>query len=120
MKQGRIAMAYKTIISLYKKPGLPFRICNQLFMLKKVLEPFYEFQADMEGKVIEESGQEINRFEMTPEIRKAFEQIQAEEVEIEIEPLEIPLTDDLAEKMGITGEMIDQLDGFIKFTEAGA
>ena len=41
--------------------------------------------------------------------------MQNTEVECDVKPVTIELNDELCEKMGITGETIDMLDGFIEF-----
>lgn len=120
MKQNRISKAYKAIVQMYKRTGVPFGICNQLFMLKKKLEPYYELQGEKESEILKAHGWEnemIGRVPYTPEILKEFKEIQEAEVEYEGEPVEIRITEAIAEKLGITGEIIDMVDGFITFTE---
>ena len=120
MKQIMISKAYKAIVQMYRNKGVPFGICNQLFMLKKKLEPYYELQGEKESEILKENGWEnemIGRVPYTPEILKAFKEIHEAEVEYDGEPVEIRITEAIAEKLGITGEIIDMVDGFITFTE---
>ena len=115
MKQGRITAAYKTLAKLNKIPGLPFGLCNRLYLKKHELEPYYNSQAEQEQVILDASGQE--HVDITPEIRKAFYEITETDVEYEENPVEVVLTDELAEKLGVTGEMIETLEGFVKFSE---
>ena len=120
MKQNRISKCYKAIVMMYKRTGVPFGICVQLFQLKKKLEPYYELQGEKEKEILKTHGWEeemIGRVPYTPEILKAFKEIQDAEVEYDGEPMEIRITEDIAEKLGITGEVIDMVDGFIRFVE---
>ena len=44
----------------------------------------------------------------------------ATDVECNVKPITVVLTDELTEKLGITGEIIEQLDGFVVFEMEGA
>jgi len=116
MKQGRLTIAYNTLLKLYRIEGIPFQISCKLFMLKKKLQPYYELQAEKQDVIMEAHGVD-NARNLTPEILKEFEEILKTDVEWNEEPVGIALTPDLVEKMGITGAVIDQLDGFVTFTE---
>ena len=118
MKQARITIAYNTLIKLYRTPGIPFPVSCQLFMMKKNLQPFYDLQAEKQEAIIEAHGQGDSG-ELTAEIRKEFAEIVTAEVDYDKPPVDIHVNDALAEKLGITGETIDQLDGFINFIYEG-
>lgn len=120
MKQVKISNAYKATVKMYRMPGVPFSICNQLFMLKKKLEPYYELQGEKEEQILKENGWDdemIGKIPFTKEILKAFKEIHEAEVEWKEEPVTIIINDEIGTRLGITGEIIDQLDGFIQFTE---
>ena len=53
------------------------------------------------------------------QVNKALGEIQNADVEYDVEPITILLTDDLCEKMEITGEVMDELDGFVTFEMEG-
>ena len=113
MKQVKISNAYKATVKMYRMTGVPFSICNQLFMLKKKLEPYYELQREKEEQILKEAGWDdemIGKIPFTKEIHEA-------EVEWKEEPVTIIINDEICTRLGITGEIIDQLDGFIQFTE---
>ena len=53
MKQGKIISAYKVLVMLNRVPGLPFSMCNKLFMMKRKLEPYYQSQLEQENIILE-------------------------------------------------------------------
>ena len=117
MKQGKIVAAYKTLMRLNKVPGLPFSLCNKLFMKKRELEPYFQSQREQENVLIEASGQKPDEgYDLTPEIKREIRKIAETDVDYEVNPVEISLTDEQCEKLGLTGEIMEILDGFIKFT----
>ena len=116
MKQARITIAYNTLIQLYRTSGIPFPVSCQLFMKKKELQPFYDLQAEKQNAILEAHG---DTGEMTPGIRKEFAEIIAADVDYDGKPIDICVNDDLAAKLGITGEIIDKLDGFVNFIYEG-
>ena len=117
MKQGDIVAAYKTLAVLNRKPGLPFGIIQKLFLKKKELEPYWQMQGEQETVLIEASGQKVEDYELTPEIKKGLLAISNSDVEYTGKPVEITVTADLAEKLGLTAQMLEHLDGFVTFTE---
>ena len=54
---------------------------------------------------------------ITKELQAAFAEILKTEVDFKLEPVVIQLTPELAEKMNITAEMLEVLDGFVEFVE---
>lgn len=124
MKQGKITAAFKAILELYAKPGLPLADSRKLFLLKKDMEPLVEWQQAQERKAQEENSGGIDSmgaFIMTAKDRVAvaakFKEIQETEAEWNRGPIQIRVNDALAADLGITGRMMDQLDGFVEFTE---
>lgn len=117
MKQGNIIAAYKTLAIINRKPGLPFGVIQKLFQKKKELEPFWEMQGEQELVLIEATGQTIDNYTYTPELKKGLHSIEESEVEYSGTPVEIIVTPELEEKLGLTAEMLEHLDGFVTFTE---
>ena len=72
MKQGDIVAAYKTLSVLNRKPGLPFGVIQKLFLKKKELEPYWQMQGEQETILIEATGQKVEDYELTPEIKKGL------------------------------------------------
>ena len=120
MRQGKITAAFNTLLRLYRTPGLRFSTSSKLYLLKRKLEPYYEAQAEKQRVILESSGQTPTdgQYEKTPEIMKAFSDILATEIDWTDAPEEIPITEEEAQAMGITGETLDRLDGFVTFIEA--
>ena len=75
MKQGNIIAAYKTLAIINRKPGLPFGVIQKLFQKKKELEPFWEMQGEQELVLIEATGQTIDNYAYTPELKKGLHSI---------------------------------------------
>jgi hypothetical protein len=121
MKQRRITVAYKALLRLYKIEGIPFPVSCKLFLMKKQLQPFLDLEAEREDAILkrENAVDAEGRINMTDKIRAEFAQILDAEVDYDAKPVEISLNDELAAKLGITGEVIDQLDGFIEFNYEG-
>ena len=125
MKQGKITQAYKTVFDLYRVKGLPFSLSSRLFTLKRKLQPFVEHQQEQEMELLE-SWKALNpdgtmniTTENVNQVNDGLKSIQDAEVEWNEQPITIALNDDLTEKLGITGEIIEQVDGFIVFKEEG-
>lgn len=125
MKQGKITQAYKTVFDLYRVKGLPFGLSSRLFTLKRKLQPFVEHQQEQEMELLE-SWKALNpdgtinvTSENVNQVNAGLQEIQTAEVEWNEQPITITLNDDLTEKLGITGETIEQVEGFIEFKEEG-
>ena len=125
MKQGRIVVAWTEIGILYKTKGVPFGISSQLFTLKRKLQPFVEHQQEQEIAALEEIGavntdMTVNvTDENCKQINDIMREIRETEVEYNEEPTTIKLTDAICEKLGVSGETIDKLDGFVVFEMEG-
>ena len=117
MEQGKIIAAYKTLAALNRKPGLPFSVVQKLFQKKKELEPFYQMQTEQEIVIIEASGQTLDDYKITPELKKELFVLSKSDVIYDGKPVDITVTGDIAEKLGLTAEMLEYLDGFVTFTE---
>lgn len=125
MRQGKINVAFGKLCDLYRIKGLPYTLSRDLFMTKRKLQPYVEHYNEAEAELLE------SRDALTPtgmvrtdmpmaevaKINKELNDMRQTEVEWKEEPLTIRLTDELTEKLGITGEIIEQLDGFVNFVE---
>ena len=121
MKQERIFMAYKLLERLNKTKGLPFGMCVQLYKVKETLRPFYEAQQEKQMVLYEAAGiDEHGQVTVTPELKKNLADILKTEVDFSLAPVKINITQDEANCLGMTAEIIEQLDGFIEFVEVGA
>lgn len=120
MKQGKLINAYKVIADLYRQK-LPLPTSYKLYKLKGALQKAWDFQIDAEQKLIDEFGAKMGdegrlsfdnpdkANEFNERLREVFDM----ESDIDVEPIEIPITDD----MSITPIDIENLDGIITFTE---
>lgn len=125
MKQGKITLAYKTVFDLYRVKGLPFGLSSRLFTLKRKLQPYVEHQQEQEMELLE-SWKALNpdgtmniTTENVNQVNAGMSEIQTAEVEWNEPPVKITLNADLTEKLDITGEIIEQVEGFIEFMEEG-
>ena len=123
MTQGKINVAFTIVCNLYRIKGLQYMLSRDLFLLKKKLEPFVEHYTEQEHNLL------VDRDALNPDgtIRQDMPQdevidinmelfdMRATEVEWNEEPLTIQLTDELADKLGVTGELMEQLDGIVTF-----
>lgn len=121
MKQKRITIAYKALLRLYKTEGIPFPVSCRLFMLKKQLQPFYDLEAEKEDAILERENaiDDAGRINMTNAIRDEIAKILDSEVDYDGDAVDVNVNDDIVVKLGITGELIDQLDGFVNFIYEG-
>lgn len=121
MKQERIFVAYKLMERLNRTQGLAFALCVRLYKVKETLKPYYEAQKEKEMVLFEAAGIDENgQVQMTAELKKSLADIMKTEVDFTVEPVKISITQDEADKLGLTAEIIEQLDGFIEFVEVGA
>lgn len=123
MKQGNITTAFKAVCNLYKVKGLPFSLSSRLFTLKRKLQPFVECQQEQEMELLERwnalnpDGTLNVTSENVHQVNAGLNEIQTADVDWTEPPIKITLTDDLAEKLGITGEILEKLEGFVDFEE---
>lgn len=123
MTQGKINVAFSKICELYRIKGLPFSLSSRLFNMKKRLEPFVEHYTEQEHNLLADRNalnadgtirQDVPQDEVIAINMELFD-MRATEVEWKGEPLTIQLTDELADKLGVTGELMEQLDGIVTF-----
>ena len=118
MKQERVFVAYKLLERLNKIPGLPFKLCSQLYMLKKSIQPYYDAQVEQEMVLLEAAGIDENgQVMMTPELKKSLADIMKAEIDLKPIPVDILLTPTTTEKLGLTGEIMERLEDFVHFME---
>ena len=123
MTQGKITVAFKTVSELYKAKGVPYMVSKRLYNLKRKLQPHFEFQQEKELDLLEEwdainpDGTLRITSENVNQINAKLAEIQNMEVDWQEPPVSILLNDDLAEKLGITGEILEKLEGFVDFEE---
>lgn len=123
MTQGEITVAFKTVSELYKAKGVPYMVSKRLYDLKRRLQPHFEFQREKELDLLEEwdainpDGTLRITSENVNQINAKLNEIQNMEVDWQEPPVSILLNDDLAEKLGITGEILEKLEGFVDFEE---
>lgn len=114
MKQKQITAAYQAVTQLYKIEGLPFCISLDLYLLKKKLDPYIELEAEKERAIFDAGG---DTGTITPEMRREIAKILEAEVEWKEPPLIFKLDQKVIQKMNITGELLDKLDGFVIFEQ---
>ena len=121
MKQERIFVAYKLLERLNRTKGLPFGMCVQLYKVKETLKPYYEAQQEKQMVLYEAAGIDENgQVMVTPELKKSLADIMKTEVDFILEPAKIYIKQEEANILGMTAEIIEQLNGFIEFVEVGA
>ena len=125
MTQAKINTAFVKVCELYRIKGLPFIVSRGLFMLKGKLEPFVAHYSEQEHNLLADRNalnpdgtirQDVPQDEVIAINMELFD-MRATEVEWKGEPLTIQLTDELADKLGVTGELMEQLDGIVTFEE---
>lgn len=123
MTQGKINVAFNIVCNLYRIKGLQYTLSRDLFMLKKRLEPFVEHYTEQEHNLLADRNalnadgtirQDMPQDEVIAINMELFD-MRATEVEWKEEPLMIRLTNELADKLGVTGELMEQLDGIVTF-----
>ena len=122
MKQGKIMAAYDMLKKKYRIEGVPFGVSDILFRTKKKLEPYIEHESEQEMMLVERLSSGMNpdgSYQMTEEQKTEFMQelnrIQNTDVDFDLQPATIQLTDDLVIILGFCGEVMDVLDGIIHF-----
>lgn len=118
MKQANITMAYQRLGEIGRVVGLPFDTCKKLFMLRLKMKPHIDCQLERRQVLFEAAGiAEDGTVEVTPALKKSLYEIQTAEVEWKEKPVKVQITPELAEKIGITAETLEILNGFVDFVE---
>ena len=130
MKQGSIIKAYKIIRKIGAELEIPWDLKRKLADLRRQLQPTWDFQAEAEQTTVEAlqakfkkkpgetlSEAEVNQLQTELNIRLA--ELAGTDVEIEIQPIRIEMTQKLEKILNkiLTGNELIDLDGFIEFEE---
>ena len=117
--QGSVIKAYKTLNRLCGEK-MPVRLAYSLFSMRKSTEPFYSFQVEREQEIFKEyvNGMESEALTFkTDEDKEKFVKEMTDlaqmEVDVDAEPVHIPLSMDMA----LTADDIGNLIGFVEFDE---
>ena len=117
--QGSVIQAYKTLNRLCEEK-MPVRLAYSLFSMRKSIESFYSFQVEREQEIFKEyvngMESEVLTFK-TDEDKEKFVKEMTDlaqmEVDVDAEPVHIPLSMDMA----LTADDIGNLIGFVEFDE---
>ncbi len=120
MKQGRITAAFKEIDRMCGIGGLPFRTISRLYSLRNRMKPLIEAQYDEEMRIVNELADvdEKGTLSFHEEGGKSvmntlFNKIQQTEVDWDEKPEEIAYD----EKLGLSGNSLSALEGFVVIKE---
>ena len=123
MTQLKVLNAYHLILQMYRTKGLPFAVCKALFTAKNMLQPHVDCQIEQENIIVEELGGSINNDgvinvpdDKKAELVKRMKDIRTTEVEIKT-PIKLNLNEEQINKLDITGETLEILDGIIDIVE---
>ena len=116
MLQSKIVSAYKALTKLSQQ-DLPIRLAFDLFKIKQLLQPQWDFQIEEETKVtaaakpLPDGRLEFQTTEEAETCRKKLTEIGEMEVELEIKKASIPLTAEIR----LSVEDIEALKDFVEF-----
>lgn len=120
MKQGRIVIAFNLLMKLYKIEGASFGTSSVLFNTKRRLQPYVEHQAEQESLLAEKysDGQNADgTLKMEQDQQAQFfadlKKIQETEVDFEYKPVRLVLDDHEFKLLGLNGEKMEALEGFM-------
>ena len=121
MKQGKIIEAYAVLNTLSNENKLPWRVSRQLFDLRKLLHPTWEYWENERVKLVERFGETdpaTGNISVTPENMAAFlaekHELDALDVDVPGLPVDIRWPDDVP----ILPAHMWTLDGIVDFVEA--
>ena len=123
MKQGQIVKAFTTLKTLTAVKGLPFGTLSGLYQARRALSGHVEAQQEKEMEIIRELGEvqqdgtiKFNDPEEGPkEMNRRFLEIVGTEIDAKIEPVTVRINQAAADKLGLDGEILGALDGFVNF-----
>ena len=131
MKQASIIKAYKIIRKIGAELDIPWDLKRKLADFRRQLQPTWDFQAESEQTVIEavqakfkkKPGETLSEAEMSQlqtELHRRLKELEETEVDIELQPIRISMTQKLEKVLNkiLTGNELLDLDGFIEFEEA--
>ena len=130
MKQGSLIKASKIIRKIGAELEIPWDLKRKLADLRRQLQTTWDFQAEAEQTTVEAlqarfkkkpgetlSEAEVNQLQTELNLRLA--ELAGMDVEIEIQPIRIEVTDKLKKTLNkiLTGNELIDLDGFVEFEE---
>lgn len=122
MKQGNIVRAFNTLKTLTTIKGLPFGTLCSLYQARKALTGYVEAQEQAELEVIRELGTVDEKGVITynapdgaKELAKKLREIAETEIDPCIKPVNVKITQETADKLGLDGDILNTLDGFVTF-----
>lgn len=123
MKQGSIVRAFNTLKTLTTIKGLPFGALCSLYQARKALTGYVEAQEQAELEVIRELGTVDEKGVITyndpgtgaKELAKKLREIAETEIDPCIKPVTVKITQETADKLGLDGDILNTLDGFVTF-----
>lgn len=119
MKQGKVIQAYNALARLGGQTMEDYAVAYKLFRLKKQMTPAIEFQTEREKAIFDKyqperlaNGQYSFRTSgQAAEFRKELNDLAEVETEIQITPVTIPK----GQRLLISMDDIEALDGFVVF-----
>lgn len=130
MKQGSIIKAYKVLRKIGSELDIPWELKRKLADFRRQLQPTWDFQEEQEKAAVEglqalhkkKSGETFSEEEVTTmqaELNLRLNDLAKMEVDIEIQPIRIEITDKLKKVLNklLTGNEMLDLDGFVEFEE---
>lgn len=130
MKQGSIIKAYKVLRKIGGELEIPWDLKRKLADFRRLLQPTWDFQEEQEKAAVEGlqarykkkpgetfSSEEISK--MQAELNLRLNELANMDVDIEIQPIRITVTQKLEKVLNkiLTGNEMLDLDGFVDFEE---
>ena len=117
MKQSAIIKAYKSICKLGQQ-DLPIRLAFDLFKIKQMLQPHWDFQVNEEEKTsaaakkMPDGSVTFSTKEEADTFRQRLKDLGGIDVELKVKPVRIPLS---LPGLMLSMDDIAALDGFVQF-----
>ena len=131
MKQGSIIKAYKVLRKIGSELDIPWDLKRKLADFRRQLQPTWDFQAESEQATIEalqakykkKPGETLSEAEVSQlqaDLNARLNELAGTDVDIEIQPIQIKLTQKLEKVLNkiLTGNELLDLDGFVEFEES--
>ena len=116
--QESIFKAHQTLGQINKTPGLPFALCKKLFMVRIKMKPHVECEIEQQQVILEAAGRKPDgTYNTNPDVLRELKKIQQTEVDWKDKPVKIEMTPAMFQRIGVTAEMLENLDGFVEFVE---
>ena len=126
MKQAKISLAYQALARLGNVKGLPFAVMSSLYQARKALTGYWEAQEQAENRAIRELAAigadgtllYYDEEKGPSELKKRLNEILEAEIKMDKSPIQIAVTQETVDKLGLDPNTIATLDGFVLFTLA--